>query len=260
MTSHTVTVEVRGFIAVVRLNCREPFSFLSSETIDGLEKTLDEITSDPEIRAVILIDTLDRAPSARIETSESVRIDQVTADDALHRVRELCKKVVRFGVPVIATVGGVVAGTGLDLALACHLRVASSDAALRLTDSGEDWTPTEHGPHGVARIIGSGPAQELILSGRTISAQEALRIGLVNRVVEPDNLMEEAESLAKSISSLAPLAIRACLEAVTVGLTLPLDEGLALEAELFSRLFTTEDVREGTQAFLERRDPIFEGK
>ncbi len=108
--------------------------------------------------------------------------------------------------------------------------------------------------------MGTSRALELMLAGETLSAGDALRLGLVNRVVEPQALMTEAEALARRIAELAPLAIQACLEAVTRGLNLPLEEGLRLEAELFSRLFETDDVREGTRAFLEKRPPVFKGK
>lgn len=119
--------------------------------------------------------------------------------------------------------------------------------------------PADGGTQRLARIVGQGRALEMMLTGAEVCAGEALRAGLVNRVADPTQLLAEAEALAQAIASLAPLAIRACLEAVTRGLRLPLAEGLALEAELFSRLFETEDMREGTRAFLEKRPPVFKG-
>ncbi len=147
-------------------------------------------------------------------------------------VREVCERIELCGTPVIAAVQGAAAGGGGELALACHLRVAARGARLSLPEAGDE-----------------------------LDAEEAFRLGLVNRVVEPDRLVEEAESLARAIiDHAAPLAARACLEAVTRGARLPFDEALRLEVELFSSLFATEDVREGTRAFLEKRKPSFRGQ
>jgi enoyl-CoA hydratase len=120
--------------------------------------------------------------------------------------------------------------------------------------------PAYGGTQRLARAVGTGRALAAMLAGDALTADEALRLGVVNRVAEPDQLMAEAESLARAVSEHAPLAVRACLEAVTRGLRTTLEEGLALEAELFARLFSTEDVREGTRAFLEKRAPVFKGK
>jgi enoyl-CoA hydratase len=120
--------------------------------------------------------------------------------------------------------------------------------------------PAYGGTQRLSRAAGTSRALELMLTGQSLTATDALRLGLVNRVVEPSELLHEAEALARTISELAPLAIRACLRAVTRGIDLPLAEGLALEAELFSSLFDTEDMREGTGAFLEKRRPVFKGR
>ena len=165
------------------------------------------------------------------------------------------------GTPVIAAVAGAAAGGGCELALACHLRVAATNARFSLPEARLGVMPAYGGTARLSRAVGSGRALAAMLAGDEIGADEALRLSFVNRVVEPACLIDEAEALARTIvETSAPLAVRACLEAVTRGSRLSFDEGLRLEAELFSRLFSTEDVREGTRAFLEKRRPEFKGK
>jgi enoyl-CoA hydratase len=177
------------------------------------------------------------------------------------RGQEVCDEIELCGTPVIAAVQGAAAGGGCELALACHLRVASSNARFSLPEAKLGLIPAYGGTQRLARAVGSGRALSAMLAGEKIDAEEALRLGLVNRVAEPERLTPEAESLAQAIiDNAAPLAARACLRAVTRGARLPLDEALRLEAELFARLFATSDVREGTSAFLEKRKPSFRGQ
>jgi enoyl-CoA hydratase len=140
------------------------------------------------------------------------------------------------------------------------LRVAANTASFSLPETKLGLIPAYGGTQRLARTIGSGRALEMMLTGRSVSAEEALRLGLVNRLTQPADLFTAAEALALEIAQVAPLAVSACLQAVTRGLRLPLEAGLKLEAELFSGLFLTEDMREGTRAFLEKRPPVFQGK
>jgi enoyl-CoA hydratase len=148
----------------------------------------------------------------------------------------------------------------LELALSCHLRVAGADAHFSLPETKLGVIPAYGGTQRLRRALGRARAFELMLANGKLTAEEALSLGLVNAVVAVEQVSAEAEELARAIGQLAPLAIRACLEAVTCGQDLPLAEGLKLEAELFSRLFSTADMREGTRAFLEKRPPIFHGR
>nr|MBA3806218.1 enoyl-CoA hydratase/isomerase family protein [Acidobacteriota bacterium] len=157
-------------------------------------------------------------------------------------------------------VNGLAAGGGCELALACHIRIASIGAQFSLPETKLGIVPAYGGTQRLARVIGRGRALEMMLTGASVSAEKALSIGLVNRVTSPEQLLIDAESLAREIANLAPLAISACLRAVTRGMEITLEEGLNLEAELFSSLFATEDMREGTSAFLEKRAPVFRGK
>src|SRR6266850_2244190 len=147
-------------------------------------------------------------------------------------------------------------GGGCELVLACHLRIASSEATFSLPETKLGLIHVYGGTQRLRRALGEGRALETMLTAKSVTAAEALEIGLVNRLVNPADLLSEAKSLANEISQMAPLAIRACLKAVRLGIELSLEDGLALETELFASLFATEDVREGTSAFLEKRSPV----
>lgn len=255
----SILVETRGAIAFVRLNRPDKLNALSREMLLELTRVFEQIQHGSRVRAVILSGEGERAFCAGTDIGELALLDEAGAFEASGRGQKACDVIERCRVPVIAAIRGIVAGGGCELALACHLRVASDDAVFSLPETKIGMIPGYGGTQRLARITGSGRALEMMLTGKTVNAQEALRAGLVNRVTEPLRLLDEAEALAHEIAQLAPLAIRACLEAVMRGLVLPLEEGLALEAELFSKLFATEDVREGTRAFLEKRAPVFHG-
>jgi len=161
---------------------------------------------------------------------------------------------------VIAAINGFALGGGCELALACTLRVAGRNAKLGQPEVKLGIVPGYGGTQRLPRLCGKGVAHELILTGEMISADEALRVGLVNRVVEPGELLATAEALAKKIVANAPLAVKYALEAVERGMEMPQEEGLYLEATLFGLCCATQDMREGTRAFLEKRSPKFEGR
>lgn len=227
--------------------------------LNRLAEIFKDVAARRDLRAVILSGE-GSAFCAGTDIEELAELDAEGALAAAGRGQEVCGLIENCGVPVIAGVGGVAAGGGCELALSCHLRVAATDATFSLPETNLGVIPAYGGTQRLARITGSGHALELMLANARLTADEALSCGLVNRVVERERLLAETEALAREIASLAPLAIRACLEAVTRGQDLPLAEGLRLEAELFSRLFNTADMREGTRAFLEKRPPVFQGK
>lgn len=233
---------------------------LTRALLDELGEAFARVERERDVRAVILAGAGERAFCAGTDIEEMASLDVEGARRAAERGQDVCDRIERCPVPVIAAVNGVAAGGGCELALAGHLRIASTNAQFSLPETGLGVIPAYGGTQRTARAIGSGRALEMMLAGRIVSADEALRLGLVNRVTEPAHLLDEAAALAHEIMQQAPLAIRACLEAVTRGLSLPLEEGLKLEAELFSSLFATEDMREGTRAFLEKRKPVFKGK
>jgi enoyl-CoA hydratase len=255
-----ISFEAHDSVAVVCLDRPEKLNALTREMLLELNKTFRRIEGERDIRAVILTGAGRVAFSAGTDIKELAAMDVEEAKGASRLGQEVCERIERSGVPVICAVNGVAAGGGCELALACHLRLASTSARFSLPETRLGIIPGYGGTQRLSRAIAVGRALELMLTGAEISAEEALRVGLVNRIFTSEELLPEAETLARRIASLAPLAIRACLKAVTQGLALPLAEGLELEAELFSQLFATEDMREGSRAFLEKRAPVFEGK
>jgi enoyl-CoA hydratase len=251
--------ERRDHVFIVRLNRPDKFNALSRDMILALSNTFTNIEKQRELRAVILTGAGERAFCAGTDISELAGLDEDHAREVSRRGQALCNQIESCGVPVIAAVNGIAAGGGCELALACHIRTASPNAQFSLPETKLGAMPGYGGTQRLAREVGNGRALEMMLTGRTVTAAEALQFGLINRIVPADELLNAAESLAHEIASLAPLAIRACLEAVNRGADLTLAEGLALEAKLFAGLFASDDVREGTSAFLEKRPPVFKG-
>ncbi len=255
----SVVYEETGALARVRLNRPRKRNALTSSMLERLAEIFEGITKRGDVRVVILSGA-GEAFCAGTDISELESMDETGARRKAKRGQEVCNLIERCAVPVIAEVGGIAAGGGCELALSCHLRVATRSASFSLPETKLGLIPGYGGTQRLARIAGHGRALEMMLAGKILTAEEALRTGLVNRISEPAQLPAETETLAREIEALAPLAIRACLTAVTRGQDLPLAEGLALEADLFSRLFSTADMREGTRAFLEKRPPVFQGK
>jgi enoyl-CoA hydratase len=253
-----ITTERKGSIEIIRLNRPEKLNALSREMILSLADTFNHLQSDNDLRAIVLTGASD-VFCAGTDINE---LTQLQPDDAVkvsERGQSLCNQIESSPVPVIAAINGIAAGGGCELALASHIRIASTNARFSLPESKLGIIPGYGGTQRLTREVGTGRAVEMMLTGKTVSADEAFQLGLVNRVTSSDDLAAVAESLAAEIAQLAPLAIRACLKAIIVGSELPLPEGLALETELFASLFATEDMREGTRAFLEKRPPTFKG-
>lgn len=252
-------IEQRNSITIIRLNRPEKLNALSGEMILALNDAFKFVTAKSNQRAIILTGAGDKAFSAGTDISELAGLDKDRAREVSARGQTLCNQIENCAVPWIAAINGIAAGGGCELALACHIRIASANAQFSLPETKLGVIPGYGGTRRLAREIGKGRALEMMLTGRTVNAEEALQIGLINRLTTADTLLSQAESLGQEIASLAPLAIRSCLEAVRRGAELPLAEGLALEADLFASLFATDDMREGTRAFLEKRKPVFRG-
>ena len=249
-----------ALLCVVRLNRRAKRNALTGAMLERLTKIFRDFNQRRDLCAVILTGTGHEAFSAGTDISELDGLDVTGARRAATRGQETCDAIELCGVPVIAAVNGIAAGGGCELALACHLRLAATHAIFSLPEIKLGMIPAYGGTQRLARAIGQGRALAAMLAGESLTADEANRFGLVTGVVSVEQLLSEAETLADTLSQLAPLALRACLTAVTRGARLTLEEGLALEAELFAQLFDTEDVREGTRAFLEKRPPKFKGQ
>jgi enoyl-CoA hydratase len=254
-----LSYEEHGAVARVRLERAAKRNALTRAMLERLSEIFAGVSARRDLRVLILSgDGNDFCAGTDIAELES--LDEAGARLKAEQGQRVCDAIESCGVPVIAAVQGAAAGGGCELALACHLRVAASGARFSLPETGLGVMPAYGGTQRLAHAVGRGRALAAMLAGDEIGADEALRLGLVNRIASPDRLTDEAEALARAIvENSAPLAARACLEAVTRGTRLPLDEGLKLEAELFAALFSTGDMREGTRAFLEKRKPVFKG-
>ncbi len=247
-------------VAIVRLNRPEKLNSLTGEMIVSLSDLFRSFASDSSLRAVILTGTGEKAFCVGTDIAELAEGDQAEALNVSQRGQTLCDLIEQCPVPVIAALNGLAVGGGCELALACHIRLGTANVRFSLPETRLGILPGYGGTQRLPREVGRSRALEIMLSGREVSAADAERLGLINRVVDAAELLAEAQSLAQDIARLAPLAIRACLESVRVGLELPLDQGLEVETRLFAELFATSDKREGTRAFLEKRAPRFKGE
>ncbi len=255
-----ISVERRDEIAIVSLNRPEKLNAISRAMLRQLTEIFKDAADDKSLRAIIFTGAGDKAFSAGTDLAELIDVPAEAARGVADGGQLLCNEIENCPVPVIAAINGIAAGAGCELALASHLRIASPNASFSLPEIKLGIIPGYGGTQRLAREVGHARALEIMLTSRAVHSEEALRIGLINRIAPATALLEEATRLAHEIAALAPLAIRACLQAVTRGTELSLTEGLALEAELFASLFATQDMREGTRAFLEKRKPVFKGE
>ncbi|HEX5706021.1 MAG TPA: enoyl-CoA hydratase-related protein [Pyrinomonadaceae bacterium] len=233
---------------------------LTRAMVERLAEIFAAIATRRDLRAVVLCGEGETF-CAGTDIEELSSLDEEGARRAAERGQRVCELIETCGAAVVAAVQGAASGGGCELVLACHMRVAATDARFTLPELRLGVIPGYGGTQRLARETSRPRALAAMLAGEGLDADEALRRGLVNRVVAPGEVLSEAEGLARRVVEYsAPLAARACLEAVTRGPRLRHDEALALEAELFSRLFASADVREGTRAFLEKRRPVFKGE
>jgi enoyl-CoA hydratase len=257
--ANLIVCERDGGRASIFLNRPEKRNALSHQMIDELSDLLRQLADDANLRVLILTGT----GTAFCSGTDIAELTSATSEQAIaisKRGQNLCDQIENFPVPVVAAINGVAAGGGCELALASHIRFASSAASFSLPEVRLGIIPGYGGTQRLAREVGVGRAVELMLTGRTINAGDAFELGLVNRLVGADDLFASAYDLAGDIEKLSPLSIRACLKAVIEGSNMALSDGLDLESALFSSLFETDDYREGTSAFLEKREPTFTGK
>ena len=247
-------------LATVTVNRPEKLNALNGAMLDELERFFAAAASDAAVRAVIVTGAGDRSFVAGAD------IDEVSAFTALEgrdwglRGQALLLRIERMEKPVIAAINGYALGGGLELAMACHLRVAAANARLGQPELKLGIVPGFGGTQRLPRLVGKARALELLLTGDPIGAEEARAIGLVNRVVEPDRLLAEAAALARRILRNGPMAVALTLQAVNQGCEMPLEAALAWEASQYALSCATDDVREGTRAFLEKRKPDFRGR
>ena len=219
-----------------------------------------DLGQDDEIRCVVLTGAGDRAFVAGADITELARLTPTTARAVADAGHRLCALIEGLGKPVIAAINGFALGGGCEIAMACTIRIAAKTARLGQPEIALGLMPGFGGTQRLPRLVGRGRALELLLTGAPIDAEEAWRIGLVNRVVPPESLAEETHRLAATLATQAPVAVRRILEAVHHGLDMSNAEAAVFEASMFGLVCGTEDVREGTAAFLEKRKPRFTGR
>jgi enoyl-CoA hydratase len=260
MAYDTLLYELNGPVATVTINLPEKLNALNATCKRELTGVLASIRSDAAVHAVILTGAGEKAFMAGTDIGELAALDTVSGREFSSHGQSIFDAIQHLGKPVIAAVNGYALGGGCEMALACHLRIAAEHARFGQPEVNLGIIPGYGGTQRLARIVGPGKAAEMILTGAMVDATEALRIGLVNRVVPKPDLMKEADALARAIAEKGQLAVRMSLKAINAVFELPLSEGLRVEAGLFGELCGTDDFREGTSAFLEKRKPAFTGR
>ena len=255
-----VKVAVEDRVAVVTIDHR-PVNALDRQTLEELGQAADAIQGDAAVKAVIVTGAGSLAFVAGADIKEVSQLGSAEAAKAMAALGQaVFLKVQRLSKPVIAAINGVCLGGGLELAMACHLRISGDRARFGQPEINLGIIPGWGGTQRLPRLIGRAKAIEWILTGDMVTAQEALRLGLVNQIVPQDQVLKAAKDLARKLASKSAVALTQALRAIERGLDLPLDEGLAQEAEAFGAVAASEDSREGVKAFLEKRQPQFKDR
>jgi enoyl-CoA hydratase len=255
----TLLFDLAGGIARVTINRPDKLNALNGTVIAELDQAVERIRTESAIQAVLLTGAGTKAFVAGADIAEIGGQGAIEGQARALAGQRMMRRLEQCGKPVLAAVNGFALGGGCELAMACHLRIASEGARFGQPEVKLGIGPGYGGTVRLPRLVGRGRALELLLTGAMIDAQEAWRIGLVNRVVPADQLLAESERMLRTILENGPLAVRACLELVDAGLEMTVDEALRLEAAYFGLLSATADMREGTTAFLEKRKAAFMG-
>ena len=260
MAYENLLYEKRDGLAFVTFNRPKVLNALNRHTIEELRDALVDAKNDDAVRVLILTGSGEKAFVAGADIGELAQQTPVRGKEFSLFGQSVFHLLETMGKPSICAINGFALGGGCEMALCCTMRIASRTAKLGQPEVKLGIIPGYGGSQRMARLCGKGAAHELCLTGEMIPAEEALRIGLVNHVYEPAELLPAAEAIAKKIIANAPIAVRYTMEAIERGVEMPLEEGLFLEATLFGLSCATEDMKEGTRAFLEKRPPKFKGK
>jgi enoyl-CoA hydratase len=260
MKSETLLLERDGAVAILTINRPTVLNALNRQVLEDLSHAVNALGADDEVRAIVLTGAGEKAFVAGADINELAAQSPVSGRDLARRGQALFRHIETLGKPVIAAINGFALGGGCELAMSCTLRLAADTAKLGQPEINLGLIPGYGGSQRLPRLVGKDRAMELILTGRHISAEEAFRIGLVTRVVPAAALQGDARQLAQELASKAPVAIRYAMDAVERGLDMPFLEACDYEATLFGLVASTEDMREGTRAFLEKRKPAFAGR
>jgi enoyl-CoA hydratase len=259
MTVENLLLERDGAVATVTINRPKVLNALNAQTLDELRHAMRGFKDDASIRVVIITGAGEKAFVAGADINELAQQTPLAGRERALGGQHVFDLIENLGKPVIAAINGFALGGGCELAMACTLRLASTTAKLGQPEINLGLLPGYAATQRLPRLVGKGRALELMLTGATIDAAEAERIGLVNRVVPAADLLAAARSLASTLAAKAPVATAFILDAVNKGLEMPFAEGCLHEATLFGLVASTEDMREGTRAFLDKRTPVFKG-
>jgi enoyl-CoA hydratase len=260
MAFENLLVERDGGVAVITVNRPKVLNALNSQTLDELRRAILELKHDTAVRAVVLTGAGDKAFVAGADINELAVQSPTGGREHALTGQHVLDLIEHMGKPVIAAINGYALGGGCELAMACTLRIAADTAKLGQPEINLGIIPGYAGTQRLSRIVGKGRALELLLTGDQVSAPDAHRLGLVNRVVPAGELLAEAKKLAATLASKAPIAVRYILDAVHKGTEMPFAQAQVFEATLFGLVSSTEDMREGTKAFLEKRKADFKGR
>jgi enoyl-CoA hydratase/carnithine racemase len=260
MTFDTLLLERDGAVASITINRPKVLNALNTQTIDELRRAILELKQDAGVRVVIVTGAGEKSFVAGADINElAVQTPTGGREHALSG-QHVFDLIENMGKPVIAAINGYALGGGCELAMACTLRIAADTAKIGQPEVALGLIPGYAGTQRLPRLVGKGKAMEMILTGAPIAAAEAQRIGLVNRVVPAAELMTEARALAAQLAGSAPIAMRYIINAINKGVEMPFAEACQYEATLFGLVASTDDMREGTKAFLEKRKPEFTGR
>jgi enoyl-CoA hydratase len=260
MSFDNLLLERDGGVAILTINRPKVLNALNSQTLDELRRAILELKGDDGVRAVVLTGEGEKSFIAGADINELAAQTPVSGREHAMTGQHVLDLIEHLGKPVIAAINGFALGGGCELAMACTIRIAADTAKLGQPEINLGLIPGYAGTQRLTRLIGRGRALELLLTGDQVTAQEAHRLGLVNRVVPAAELMAEAKKLAATLAAKAPIAIRYILDAVDKGVEMPFAQAQVFEATLFGLVASTEDMREGTRAFLEKRKAEFKGK
>jgi enoyl-CoA hydratase/carnithine racemase len=260
MAFDNLLLERDGAVASITINRPKVLNALNTQTLDELRRAILDLQQDDDVRVVLLTGAGEKAFVAGADINElAVQTPTAGREHALSG-QHVFDLIENMGKPVIAAINGYALGGGCELAMACTLRIAADTAKLGQPEIALGLIPGYAGTQRLPRLVGKGKAMEMILTGASIAADEAQRIGLVNRVVPAAGLMAEAKAVAAQLAKSAPIAMRYIINAVNKGTEMPFAEACQYEATLFGLVASTADMREGTSAFLEKRKPEFKGK
>jgi len=258
--SDVVLYSKEDHIGWIVLNRLEAMNALNYAMVDALDGVLNQARGDEGVRVVILTGQGDKSFMAGSDIKELMERTTLSGWDNSQKRQQVFSRFDNLGKPTIAAVNGYAFGAGCELACSCSLRIASERAKFGQLEINLGIIPGAGGTQRLPRLVGKGRALELLLTGKVIDAQEAFRIGLVNKIVPHEDLREEAEKLARSLVEKSPVALRSIIQAVNDGLQTSLDNGYTIESGLFSVCLSSEDAREGMSAFVEKRKPTYQGK